>query len=149
MSSTPNRRSFVSVMRLDGFKRRLVVLVFLAGTFCIALNTFLFYDYVVGSYQVILQRSDLPPEIIDERYAELYRIWLLLTTITVAVLLVSALWMLFMIHRVTGPMMHFRKVIAALLAGQTDERLQLRRGDEFQDLAAAFNKLIDQLQRRG
>ncbi|HSN42173.1 MAG TPA: HAMP domain-containing protein, partial [Burkholderiales bacterium] len=118
------------------------------GLVCMVINAYLYYLYVVGSYDFILKSSNLSQELINERYRELYTLWVALTSISAAIMLFIATWVLFLTHRVTGPIYHIKRVIAELRRGDTKARVRLRKNDEFQDLAKSFNELIDELQKK-
>lgn len=148
MKSPVERRHVHSVLTLKGFKGRVAFAVVGAGFVCIAINACLFYAYVVNSYGVILQNSTLPPEIIDERYAELYGFWIALTAVSTVVLISTALWILIVAQRAAGPIAHFHKVIDSIRAGNHSERVTLRARDEYQDLAASFNSMLDQFENK-
>lgn len=51
-------------------------------------------------------------------------------------------------HRIAGSVYHFEKSISALGQGDLGGQLQLRRGDEFQDLAIIFNDMSANLSQR-
>ena len=148
MSYPGNHRSTRSVLSLKGFRGRLVALIVIAGFVCITFNAALFYAYVVDSYDLILRHSTLPEEIIDNRYAELFGIALALGVISVVIVLIVAVWALYLMHRVSGPVYHLHKVIEAIRSGRADERLHLRAKDEFQDVAQSFNRLMDEMQAK-
>ncbi len=46
-------------------------------------------------------------------------------------------------HRIIGPIMRFEKHVEGLLKDQTEERIRLREGDHFQDLAVLLNRLSE------
>jgi hypothetical protein len=48
-------------------------------------------------------------------------------------------------HRFVGPVIAFRRMLAALLAGDASARVQLRRGAAFADLAEDLNALAEQI----
>lgn len=148
MSQAGNQRSQKTVFRLSGFRGRLVSVIVTLGFLCIVLNAVLFYAYVLESYGFILRHSTLGPELAEERYGELYGIALALGLLSVAMVAVVAVWTLFITHRVAGPIYHLEKVIEQIRAGNEDQRLNLRRKDEFQEMARAFNQLVDELQQK-
>lgn len=51
-------------------------------------------------------------------------------------------------HRIFGPTIPFRRHIQSLIDGDYTVRVQLRKRDEFQDLAEALNQLTNKLQER-
>ena len=51
--------------------------------------------------------------------------------------------MIYVTHRVSGPIYHLHKVIRAIHDGKIDERVYLRQKDEFHDVARSFNAMMD------
>lgn len=147
MSSANNGRSAWSAFRMNRPKRRMVIAISLAGAICVTLNSFLFYEYVLGGYSVLMQSSSLPPEVLEEMGTELTRIWAILAVLTVLVLSVLTAWVVLLVHRVTGPLVQFTRVFDRLRAGESGARIRLRAKDELQDLATAFNEMIDAVQK--
>lgn len=148
MTYPGDHRSTKSVFNFSGFRGRLVSLIVSAGLGCIIFNSILFYAYVVNSYQLILSHSNLPDDLIAERYTELYGIALALGSISLLVVVVVVVWTLYITQRVAGPIFHLQKVIESVKAGHLDDRIHLRAKDEFQDLARSFNEMMDELQKK-
>ncbi len=48
-------------------------------------------------------------------------------------------------HRIYGPMVAIRKHLSALLSGDYDHRTQLRKNDEFKEVAEDLNRLCEKL----
>ena len=130
------------------FQGRIAFLVVLAGLLCIGTTAYLYYAYVGDSYAFILKYSTLPQEIASGRYRELYTFLLSLTAINVVIILVVAGWTFSVTHRAVGAVYHMRRVVEAVRAGNTGERIHLRERDEFQDLAKSLNALLDETQKR-
>ncbi|HET9483025.1 MAG TPA: HAMP domain-containing protein [Xanthomonadales bacterium] len=148
MSPPDNKRSHKTVFNLTGFRGRLIALIVTAGFACIAFVQMLFYGYVLDSYDFILRHSTLPAEIVADRYEELWGIAFALGGIILLVVLVVAVWSLYITQRVAGPAYHLHRVIEQIRAGKLDERVHLRKRDEFHELARSFNALMDELQQK-
>jgi HAMP domain-containing protein len=148
MSHPDNKRSQKTVFRLTGFRGRLIALIVTAGFACIAFVLMLFHAYVLGSYDFILQHSTLPDDIVSSLYGELWGIAFVLGGIILLVVLVVAVWTLYITHRVSGPAYHLHRVIEDIRAGRLDARVQLRKRDEFHELAHSFNALMDELKKK-
>ena len=146
MNNSQNKRHAKSIFSVKGFQGRVVVAVAIAGLSCVGVNAYLCYAYVVSSYDFIFQHSTLPQEVVAGRYAELLEVWAVLSAINISIVLVVALWAMYVTHRAAGPIYHLRKTIEKVRAGKLDERLHLRHKDDFHDLAKAFNELLDDLQ---
>jgi methyl-accepting chemotaxis protein len=52
-------------------------------------------------------------------------------------------------HRLVGPLVRFRKTIRAIAGGEAVHPIKLRDGDYLTDLRDDFNKMLQELQRRG
>ncbi len=123
--------------------------IFFVGFVCTAVNAYLYYSYVVDSYEFIFRYSSLPQEFIDQRYRDLLNFGLSLCLVTLLIILMIAVWALFVTHRAAGAVYHMARVIEAIRSGNTKERIHLREKDEFQDVANAFNQMMDELQKHG
>lgn len=147
MTDPKQQRRKRSLLIDTGFQGRLVLLIFIAGFACIAINSYLYYAYVAGSYDFILKHSSLSKELVDERYRELFQLWASFGLLSFLVLLVIAIYGLIVTHRAAGAIYHINRVIDEIKSGNTNERIHLRKKDEFQDLAKSFNEMMDKLQK--
>ena len=132
---------------MPDFQGRMILFVLLTGFVCMALNGYLYYQYVVDSYDFILNYSSLPEDLKEQRYADLLVFGTSLSVATLAATFAVAIWALFATHRAAGSVYHLKRVIDEIRAGNADARVRLREKDEFQDVARAFNELMDQLQK--
>lgn len=148
MTGSKDQRSKKSILIDAGFQGRIVFFIVLAGFLCIAMTSYLYYSYVVDSYDFILKHANLPREIIDERYRDLYGLWVSLSLLNLLIILVIATWALVITHRAAGSVYHVKRVIEEIRSGNTGERVHLREKDEFQDLARSLNEMLDGLQKK-
>ncbi|PKN02306.1 MAG: hypothetical protein CVU77_00460 [Elusimicrobia bacterium HGW-Elusimicrobia-1] len=58
---------------------------------------------------------------------------------------VLAVESVFFFHRMVGPLYVFEKVLGAIKAGDLTQRVNLRQGDEFKEVAAEYNAMADNL----
>ena len=130
---------------MPGFQGRLILLFILGAFGCALFNGYLYYAYVDGSYTFILQNSTLPQALIEQRHRDLLIFGLALAAASLVVTSILAIWALVLTHRAAGAVYHLKKVILEIRAGNATRRVHLRKKDEFQDLAAAFNQLMDEL----
>lgn len=147
MTGLNEKRSKRSLLLDPHFQGRIVALICLAGFLCIGVTGSLYYAYVDDSYDFILRYASLPAEIIDERYRDLYRLWVWLSLLNLLVILVVAAWALIATHRAAGSVYHMNRVILEVSAGNSAARIHLRRKDEFQELAHSLNAMLDELQQ--
>jgi nitrogen fixation/metabolism regulation signal transduction histidine kinase len=132
---------------MPSFQGRMVFLIILAGFVCTVLNAYLYYSYVVDSYDFIFKYSSLPPELKDARYRDLFVFGAFLALANFLVILTIAIWALFITHRTAGSVYHMKRVIDEITSGNIKERVHLREKDEFQDVAKSFNQMMDELQK--
>ena len=126
-----------------------MILLFIFGGFgCALLNGYLYYAYVDDSYRFILQYSTLSQELIEQRHRDLLIFGIALAAASLVITLILAVWALVLTHRAAGAVYRINKVIGEIRAGNVTRRVHLRKKDEFRDLAAAFNQLMDELQAK-
>jgi methyl-accepting chemotaxis protein len=147
MTNPKKQRSLKNILIIPGFQGRMTFFIFFAGFISTALNAYLYYSYVVDSYEFIFKYSNLPQDLIDERYSDLLTFGVSLCLATLLIILLIAIWALFMTHRAAGSVYHMKRVIEAIRSGNTKERIHLREKDEFQDVAKSFNQMMDELQK--
>lgn len=148
MTGSKKQRGWKSILIDAGFQWRIVSIIVLAGFLCIAITSYLCYSYVVESYDFILRHSSLPQEIIDQRYRDLYGLWVSLGLLNLLIILIVAAWALVITHRAAGSVFHMRRVIGEIRSGNSSARVHLREKDEFQDLAKSLNGMLDELQKK-
>jgi methyl-accepting chemotaxis protein len=61
------------------------------------------------------------------------------------ILLVIVVVSIFISHEVAGPLIHLEKSMSKIAEGDLTERVALRKGDEFKEIAVAFNSMIDEI----
>ena len=133
---------------MPGFQGRLILL-FMLGAFGSALfNGYLYYAYVDDSYSFIFRYSTLSQELIQQRHRDLLVFGLALAAASLLVTMILAVWALVLTHRAAGAVYHIKKVMGEISAGDMSRRVHLRKKDEFQELAVAFNQLMDKLQAK-
>jgi nitrogen fixation/metabolism regulation signal transduction histidine kinase len=144
----PYRRSKKNLWLMPGFQGRLILLFVLGAFGCALFNGYLYYAYVDDSYAFIFRYSTLAQELIDQRHRDLLVFGIALAAGSLVITLLLAAWALVLTHRAAGAVYHIKKVIGEIKAGNVTRRVHLRKKDEFQDLAAAFNQLMDELQAK-
>jgi nitrogen fixation/metabolism regulation signal transduction histidine kinase len=147
MMDPKKQRSLKNLLIMPGFQGRIAFFIVLAGFVCAALNAYLYYNYVVDSYDFILKHSSLPQSLIDDRYRDLRNFGLALGLATLVIMLMIATWATVVTHRAAGAVYHMRRVMEEIRSGNTKQRVHLREKDEFQDVAQSFNQMMDDLQK--
>ena len=145
--ATRYKRSKKNLWLMPGFQGRLLLLFILGAFGSALLNGYLYYAYVDDSYAFILQYSTLSQDLIEQRHRDLLVFGIALALVSLVITLVLAVWALVLTHRAAGAVYHIKKVIGEIRAGDVTRRVHLRKKDEFKDLAAAFNQLMDEMQK--
>ena len=117
----------------------------------------LFKEYLVVYKQVqTVKTVKVDGNPIQQRYYETQaqppttRLELVLPVILLNNLLIMvalALMAVWYSHKVAGPVYRIKSVIAGSMAGETDQRIYLREGDELKDLAEKINALLERIDR--
>ncbi len=68
-----------------------------------------------------------------------------LSVIAVVYMLFFVVLIVALTHKSAGAMMQFKKVIGRIHAGDLSARVQLRKKDDFQDVAEQFNQMMDSI----
>lgn len=148
MKSAKYERKVKNLLLDWGFQGSILLLIVLTGLLCIGTTTYLTYAYIADSYAFIFKHSQLPQDLIAARYNDLYQFLVSLGLLNLAIVMVVAAWTLLQTHRAAGAIFHIKRVIGEIRSGNLAARVRLRQKDEFQDLARAFNEMLDELQKR-
>jgi methyl-accepting chemotaxis protein len=108
-----------------------------------AANAGVFYHYVRENYAILVELSPMTDEAKAQLYRELHQIFLVLGVFTIGFAAVVGSLALWLSHRTAGPLYRFRQVFNEIRDGNTALRIRLRPGDEFHDVAEAFNEMMD------
>ncbi|RLD16475.1 MAG: hypothetical protein DRI36_05630 [Caldiserica bacterium] len=66
----------------------------------------------------------------------------------IASIIIVGIFMIFYSHRIAGPVYRLRKSLEKVAEGDYSVRITFRKKDEFKELAEAFNKMVDSLEKR-
>ena len=146
--ATQYKRSKKNLWLMPGFQGRMILLFIFCGFTCALLNGYLYNSYVDDSYRFILQYSTLSPDLKEQRHFDLLVFGVALAAASLVITLILAVWALVLTHRAAGAVYAVKKVIGEIRAGDLTRRVRLRKKDEFKDLAAAFNEMMDELQTK-
>ena len=115
----------------------------LTGVSLVALYSVLFYSYMRENYDILVELSPMDDASKQQLYRELNHVILLLGGISLVFLALVAIGGVALSHRTAGPLYHFKRVFNDLKAGKLESRVRLRPKDDFQDVASAFNEMIE------
>lgn len=122
-----------------GFQTKLTVIILLIVIIVANIVGGVIYGLLSGSFVIdqIAQAFEI------ENFRDLLLPVVLLAEL-LAIVIVAFIG-IFVSHTMAGPVYRFEKVLEDLSNGELNSHFNLRGSDEFQELAASFNKLIDTL----
>lgn len=120
----------------------------LTGISLVLLYSGLFYFYMKENYAILVELSPMEDSAKQQLYRELNQIIMLLAGISFVFLLIVSVLGVIMSHRTAGPLYHFKRIFNQIKDGDMNARVRLRPKDDFQDVAATFNSMVDAIVAR-
>lgn len=114
-----------------------------SGFILVAVNAWLAYSYIKENYITLVDLSPMTDEAKAQLYAELRHLIYSLSGVSILFLLIVMLLGIILSHRTAGPLYHFKRVFESIASGNHAARVRLRPNDEFQEVAASFNQMMD------
>lgn len=145
ISRKNNRRRVTTLLLNPRYQLKFVLLVMGSSLCLAAANAGVFYHYVSENYSILVDLSPMTDEAKQQLYRELHQIVISMTMISIGFSGLAGIVALWLSHRTAGPLYRFRRVFEQIAEGQRDLRVNLRPGDEFQEVADAFNVMMDRL----
>jgi len=143
-TSSPVKRRQVYINR--DFQTRFILkfclILILGGAISIGLTLFNTQETLTSSFsnsKLVIQNTSLAimPSVIYTTLISTLVIGLIVILVT---LLAS--------HKIAGPMFRFERDIDKISTGDLKSRIDIRKGDQFQAIAASLNKMIDSLNNK-
>lgn len=139
------KRRFRNLIINPQYQLKYIFWVTLSGAGLVLINAATFYLYIRENYSILVDLSPMTDEAKAQLYQELHEIMIKLGVGSILFLLFVSLIGLVISHRTAGPMFHFKRVFNEIRDGKSEARLRLRPNDDFQDVATAFNQMMDQV----
>jgi methyl-accepting chemotaxis protein len=140
------KRSIFILDRALQFKYA-ILLALIVGVVAALFSIHIFY-FLNENIQVFIPNFMEDPEISELIYKEHRKIIMYLISLTVLLMSILFFFGLIITHRMVGPVMVIRRKMEELSEGNFGVRVHLRKGDEFNDLAASFNSMAEKLEKR-
>lgn len=144
----PYQRSLRNYLINPRYQLKYIFWITMTGLALILIYSTLMYRYIHENYALLIELSPMTDDVKAQLYRELREIVIKVSGISFLFLTVCSFFGLLLSHRTAGPMFHFKRVFGEIQAGQLDRRIRLRPKDDFRDVAEAFNKMMDSLQRK-
>lgn len=138
-----NRRHLKNYLLNPRFQLKYVTLAVTGGLLVTVIYGFVFYTFTRENYALLVDLAPMTEEVKVQLYSELRQIMFWLAVSSAVFMVTTAVLALVLSHRSAGPLYQFKRVFEEVRQGKLDSRIRLRPGDDFQDVAAAFNEMMD------
>jgi HAMP domain-containing protein len=140
-----NRRQLRLLLLNTSYQLKFVILAAGSSFLLAATNAAIFYHFAQDNYAMLINMSPMTPDAKEQIYHGLHQMVLLLSAFTILFTLIVAGVALRLSHRTAGPLYRFQRVFNDIRDGKIDCRVTLRPLDDFQEVALAFNQMMDKL----
>jgi methyl-accepting chemotaxis protein len=141
-------RSLKNLLINPAFQLKYVFWISTAGIILIACNALIFYSYIKENYSILVDLSPMDEAAKTQLYHELNVILYKLGGVSLVFMLLAGILGIKISHSTAGPLYHFKRVFNEIKNGKTESRIRLRPGDDFKDVAQAFNDMMDSVQKK-
>jgi methyl-accepting chemotaxis protein len=141
-------RSLKNLLINPAYQLKYVFWISTAGIILISCNALVFYSYIKENYAILVDLSPMDDAAKAQLYHELNVILYKLGGVSLVFMLLAAILGIKVSHATAGPLYHFKRVFNEIKSGKTDSRVRLRPGDDFKDVAQAFNDMMDSVQKK-
>jgi methyl-accepting chemotaxis protein len=138
-----NKRKLRNYLINPGYQIRYILWLTTTGLLLLAMNGWIFYHYISENYALLVELSPMTDESKNQLFLELREILVRLAVVSSSFMFVVMVLGLIFSHKAAGPLFHFKRVFEEIKQGKLGARVRLRPGDEFQDVAQAFNEMMD------
>ncbi len=143
-----NRRKLRNFLINPRYQLKYISLLTATGFVLTIFNCAIFYYFIRENYSILVELVPMQEQVRNQLYSELYQIIVYLTIGSVIFLALIALVGLVISHRTAGPLYHFKRVFNEIKGGKTQARVMLRPTDDFQDVAQAFNEMMNSIEKK-
>ncbi len=141
-------RKLTNLLINPKYQLRYIAWISLTGILLVGVYMAVFYRFTQENYSILVDLSPMDDATKAQLYHELYTIIFTLGALGLCFIFLVAVLGLFISHKTAGPMFKFRKIFKEISNGNRAARIILRPGDDFQDVATAFNEMMDQLESK-
>ncbi len=145
MQNQKHKRHLKNFLINPRYQLRYIIWLTTTGLFLVLINGVIAYSYIKENYITLVDLSPMTDEAKLQMYEELRHLILALSLTSLAFLMIVSLLGIVLSHRTAGPLYHFKRVFDEVKKGKHQQRVKLRPGDEFQDVAKSFNDMMESL----
>lgn len=140
-----NQRSLKNLFINPQFQLRVIIWISMIGLLLILALSFIFYNFIGESMNLILTLDGIPLETVDMIEAKLVSVRIMLISISFFFIFACCTYGVYLSHRIAGPLHKMKLTFNQIKDGNKDLRVQFRPRDEFHDLAESFNEMMDSI----
>lgn len=130
------------------YQLRYIFWLSLSGVLLIVIYSCLVYYYVSENYALIVELAPITDEAKAQLYSELRGVVIRLSGLSLFFVGFTGILGLFFSHRTAGPLYHFNRIFKEIGGGNTQARVRLRPTDDFREVAASFNEMMDEIETK-
>lgn len=142
------QRSIKNLIINPSYQFRYIFWLTSSGLALVAVNSIIAFSYIKENYVTLVELGPMTDEAKSQMYLELRHLMIALGITSLAFIGVVGALGIFLSHRTAGPLYHFKRVFDEIQRGRTQQRVRLRPGDEFHEVAESFNQMMDSLKPR-
>jgi signal transduction histidine kinase len=143
-----NMRKFKNYLIHPSYQLRYAAWLAISAIALTVVNCLVFYFYIRENYNLLIEMMPLMPEVKQQLYSELWQIITILVGTSFVFICLISLLGLILSHRTAGALYHFRRVFTRVRDGHLETRVHLREKDDFQEVAQAFNEMMDKVVKK-
>ena len=145
MQNQEHKRHLKNFLINPRYQLRYIIWLTTTGLFLVLINGIIAYSYIKENYLTLVDLSPMTDEAKSQMYTELHHLIMALSLTSLSFLVIVSLLGIVLSHRTAGPLYHFKRVFDEVKKGKVQQRVRLRPGDEFQDVAKSFNDMMESL----
>lgn len=146
-NKTPHfKRSFKNILINPKYQIKYIFYISTSALLIVLFYSFITYYYIHENYALIIDLAPITEEAKSQLQKELIQLILHIAGISSLFITAVSFIGLKLSHRTAGPLYHFKRVFTEIRQGTLSARVKLRPKDDFQDVAIAFNEMMDTLE---
>jgi methyl-accepting chemotaxis protein len=140
------KRKLKNIWLNSHYQARYILWMLTMGMALTLANATLLSRYATQNYEYVLAFSPANEEIRATLEVELQRVVRNLVLVSIGFTALMGIVALFLSHRTAGPLYQFSRIFREITAGKRSARIHLRPSDDFRDVAADFNHMMDTIE---
>jgi len=145
MNQKAKKRKLADLLINPIFQLKAAALSLIPGIIIVTIYNFLINQRMRENYDILVSASPMQEAAKSQLWLEFDQFRIQLVAFSLFFLVLIFLFGVFLSHKVVGPIHKIRKIMEEVRRGNKKARVFFRKGDEFTELAASFNNMMDSL----